>query len=289
MPQRTQRNRHGRRSPWSALGALMIVAGAAMVGGGAVASADEASDAAVGPAGCGVDDGVLAVEVESFYGPQRPLVGDPALGDTIRTYELPAVLEPGTYEVYGVSSNNFSPEGQDHEQWLVEMNAVRSELMADIPADAEWMAVDAFPDDDGDAATMPPEVAAQLPGGSMGVIELTEPADMMTFVHAEHDGAMDPSPNSVHPRFVTFVCAEVESEIVESTTTTVAPTTTTAAPTTTTAAPTTTQPDVGVLGAHAELPRTGGGTSAAWLGVALMASGAALVVAGRRLAPVPVR
>jgi hypothetical protein len=255
----------------------MVVTGAVMAGG-AVASAE-----AVDGAGCGVDDGVLAVEIESFYGPQRPLVGDPALGETMRTHVLPATLAPGRYEVYGVSSNNFSPEGQEHEQWLVEIDGVRSGLMADIPADAEWMAVDAFPDDDGDAATMPPEVEAQLPGGPMGVIELTEPADTVTFVHAEHDGRLDPSPNSVHPRFVAFVCAEVEATVVESTTT-VPPTTLPQTSVPPTAAPTTTAPpDVAVLGAHAELPRTGGGGGAAWLGVALVASGALLLV-GRRLA-----
>lgn len=274
------RQRYGHRcaAPWSALGALMIVAGAVMAGG-TVASAQDVDEA-----GCGVDDGVLTVEVDSFYGTQRPLVGDPALGETTRTHVLPATLAPGVYEVYGVSSNNFSPEGQEHEQWLVEIDGVRSELMADIPADAEWMAVDAFPDDDGDAATVPPEVTAQLPGGSMGTIELTGPADTMTFVHAEHDGQLDPSPNSVHPRFVTFVCAEVDSTVVESTTT-MPPTTmppTTVPPTT--AQPTTTAPAVEVLGAHAELPRTGGGVGAAWFGVALMASGALLLVVGRRLA-----
>jgi hypothetical protein len=149
-------------------------------------------------------------------------------------------LPPGRYRVFGVSEDNLSAPGQEHEQWAVEIGGVRSGFMPDIPEDAVWYARTPLPDDDGDLATTPSWVEDELPGFDLGVVDVGAPADSITVVHIEHDGQLEPwSPNSVNDRFVTLACVPPPAPPTTAPPTTAAPTT--AAPTTapTTVAPTT--------------------------------------------------
>jgi hypothetical protein len=146
--------------------------------------------------------------------------------------------------VYGVSEDNLSAPGQEHEQWAVEIGGARSAFMPDIPEDAVWYARTPLPEDDGDLVTTPSWVEDELPGFDLGVVDVSEPADSITVVHIEHDGQLEPwSPNSVNYRFVTLACVPPTAPPTTEAPTTAPPTTaapTTAAPTT--AAPTTEAP-----------------------------------------------
>jgi hypothetical protein len=209
------------------------------------AGATGPSDGAVG---CGTGEPSVTLDFWALYGKQAPLVGDPSWGETIRTHVLPSALAPGRYHVFGVSEDNLSAAGQEHEQWAVEIGESRSAFTPDIPDDAVWYAQTPGPDDDGDLATTPAWVEDQLPGSDLGFVDVADPADAITLVHIEHDGQLEPwSPNSVNYRFATLAC------VPPAPTTTAPPTTaasttaasTTAAPTTaapTTAAPTTVAP-----------------------------------------------
>jgi hypothetical protein len=208
--------------------------------GVSMAAADDSGGVA---AGCGTADQTVTLDLWALYGKQAPLVGDPNWGETSRTHALPSALAPGQYRVFGVSEDNLSADGQEHEQWAVVIGEARSAFMPDIPDDAIWYAQQPLPDDDGDLTTTPSWVEDELPGYDLGVVDVTEPADEITIVHVEHDGQLEPwSPNSVNYRFVALAC------VPPAPTTTVPPTTaapTTVAPTTvapTTEAPTTVAP-----------------------------------------------
>ena len=94
------------------------------------AGADEADATVVG---CARADQTVTLDLWALYGKQGPLVGDPNWGATSRTHALPTPLPPGRYQVYGVSEDNLSPEGQEHEQWAVEIGGAWSALHARHP------------------------------------------------------------------------------------------------------------------------------------------------------------
>ena len=228
---------------------LIGVAATTVALGAAGTTLAGADDTAATANGCGSSQPTVMLDVWALYGKQAPLVGDPNWGATSRTYDLPVALAPGRYQVYGVSEDNLSAPGQEHEQWAVEIGGVRSAFMPDIPEDAVWFARTPLPEDDGDLATTPSWVEDELPGYDLGVVEVSAPAESITVVHIEHDGQLEPwSPNSVNDRFVTLACVPPPPAPSTTAPTTAPPTTaapTTLAPTTappTTAAPTTVAP-----------------------------------------------
>jgi hypothetical protein len=195
-----QRTRHRR----SAVIGLVGVAGAIAALGLTGAFPAGAAAPAVG---CGTGTPVVTIDIWARYGRQAPLVGDPNWGVTIETHVLANPLAAGQYRVAGVSEDNLSADGQQHEQWAVEIAGSRSGYTPDIPDDAVWYAATALPDDDGDLLTVPAAVVAQLPGFDLGLVTVAADATDLTLVHIEHDGQLAPwSPNSVNPRFVTLSC-----------------------------------------------------------------------------------
>jgi hypothetical protein len=196
--------------------------------------------------GCGVGDGTHTVnflrQTGGFWfqngiynlSPDSTTNGGPRLDQL--TTSMGGTLAPGVYQVFGISFDDHLQNPLDtndtapFEQFAVALgygtaDEVVSEVMPDLPDDAQWQSNGTFADDiqgeliPGPGSPFPPRdpvtpdaVAASRPGAPLGQIVVTAAATEVTAVHAT---VLDPGlvpearafGNSIVPWEAAFVCA----------------------------------------------------------------------------------
>lgn len=196
--------------------------------------------------GCGVGDGTHTVNFLRQTGglwfqngiynlsPDSTTNGGPRIDQL--TVPMGGTLTPGVYQVFGISFDDHLQNALDpndtapSEQFAVALgygtaDEVVSQVMPDLPDDAQWQSNGTLPDEivteliPGPGFPIPPRdpvtpdaVAASRPGAPLGQIVLTSAATDVTAVHAtvlDPDLVPQPLPfgNSIVPWEAAFVCA----------------------------------------------------------------------------------